>query len=76
MGQNLSVLKIDLRDVKRHVSCEKCGCLVSLQNATSGEPFVKTKNKIYPQFFIYYPYYCKEHAPKIKEENNDESNDT
>ena len=70
--RDLTFLEDNLKNVKRPVSCEKCGYLVSLQNAIKGKSFVKTKKfkdllgQPYEEEYIYTPFFCKEHAPKIK----------
>jgi len=63
----------DRRLTPKTVTCEKCGCLVLLEEATASEPTVKTK-KVYNFYFgshieeeyIHRDYFCKLHAPKGK----------
>ena len=60
------------------VSCEKCGCAILRDNAIKGKAEIRTKQE--PVYFVgshesykirdenvdylFYPYYCKLHAPK------------
>ncbi len=57
------------------VSCETCGCLIYEKNAIKGKGILKEKKyqlgdadlyKAGVQEYIYCPYYCKIHAPKVR----------
>lgn len=60
------------------LECETCGCLLSRQSAIKGTSIIKQRNAyeksyqyMYPSImmmedYIFTPYYCKIHAPKIE----------
>jgi len=57
--------------------CEKCGCLVYRVDENKGEPEIRKRAKSMREWYdspfdeedyIYYPYYCKTHKPKVKKE--------
>ena len=71
------------------VTCEVCGCAIKIGKAIKGKGIVKTETAYYSppcsggysgsgghgvsKDYIYYPYYCKLHAPKeITEEGKKE----
>ena len=60
----------DMKDKKVNkaelVTCEVCGCLVEREKAIKGKGEIRQKdiNLCYTRDYIYYPWYCKSHAPK------------
>lgn len=60
--------------------CEVCGCVIADGCQITGKPEIREKEINYTSFFyspypkikekyIYTPYYCKIHAPKMEESN-------
>jgi len=53
--------------------CETCGCLIAPAFAVAGEKVIRQKDAVFFRVFgvgdeyIYTPYFCKAHAPKVKE---------
>jgi hypothetical protein len=54
--------------LSKYVECEVCGCLLNKNTATKGSGEIRQKyNRGFDkEDFIYYPFYCKVHQPKVK----------
>jgi hypothetical protein len=65
----------DYHNPETFKSCEICGNLIAFGNATIGKPEIRTRRvyrgsyceSLVNEDYVYYPYYCKVHAPTKEE---------
>jgi len=71
----IKALEIEHLLIPETVECEKCGCLLKKETAFKGPGEIRRKESRVDETFhrwadyidyIHYPYYCKVHKPKVK----------